>query len=265
MLIDWFTVVAQGLNFLVLIWLLKRFLYKPVLNAIDAREKKIAGRLASAEQREAEALREKADYEGKIDAIDQERADLLKKATAEATEHRTNLIAETQKAADELAAQRRTALHNEARDLATAIGERTRNEVFTIARATLKDLAATDLEERMCMVFIDRLATMDAKAKGMLAEAIRTAPEAPLVRSAFDLPQEQRTTLQEAVNKAFDVQVALRFATIPDLVAGIELSTNGQKIAWSIDEHLDWLSANVDALIGKGTTSNDTTLTKNPT
>jgi len=38
MLIDWFTVVAQVINFLILVWLMKRFLYKPILNAIAARE-----------------------------------------------------------------------------------------------------------------------------------------------------------------------------------------------------------------------------------
>ena len=48
MLIDWFTVGAQVLNFLILVWLLKRFLYKPILNAIDAREKRIAAELADA-------------------------------------------------------------------------------------------------------------------------------------------------------------------------------------------------------------------------
>ena len=42
MLIDWFTVAAQAVNFLLLVWLLKRFLHKPVLAAIDEREKRIA-------------------------------------------------------------------------------------------------------------------------------------------------------------------------------------------------------------------------------
>ena len=48
MLIDWFTVGAQALNFLILVWLMKHFLYKPILNAIDAREKLIATELADA-------------------------------------------------------------------------------------------------------------------------------------------------------------------------------------------------------------------------
>ena len=55
MLIDWFTVGAQVLNFLVLVWLMKRFLYKPILDAIDAREKGIATELADADAKKAEA------------------------------------------------------------------------------------------------------------------------------------------------------------------------------------------------------------------
>jgi len=57
MLIDWFTVVAQVVNFLILVWLLKRFLYRPILNAIDAREKRIATKLADAAAKRTKPLR----------------------------------------------------------------------------------------------------------------------------------------------------------------------------------------------------------------
>ena len=63
MLIDWFTVGAQALNFIVLVWLLKRFLYKPILNAIDAREKLIAAKLADADTKVAEAKKERDAFE----------------------------------------------------------------------------------------------------------------------------------------------------------------------------------------------------------
>ena len=53
MLIDWFTIGAQVLNFLILVWLLKRFLYKPILHAIDAREKRIAKELADADAKQS--------------------------------------------------------------------------------------------------------------------------------------------------------------------------------------------------------------------
>ncbi len=49
MKIDWFTLIAQVINFLILVWLLRRFLYKPILKAVDEREKKIASQLKDAE------------------------------------------------------------------------------------------------------------------------------------------------------------------------------------------------------------------------
>src|SRR5271165_4414373 len=92
MLINWFTVCAQAINFLVLVWLLKRFLYKPILHAIDEREKGIAAQLADAEAKKALAQAERDDLQHKKEAFDQERAELLKRATAEAMAERQRLL-----------------------------------------------------------------------------------------------------------------------------------------------------------------------------
>src|SRR5450432_2377938 len=95
--IDWFTVVAQVVNFLILVWLLKRFLFKPILRAIDEREKGIAAQLADAEAKNAESQKERADFQHKKEAFDQQRAALLKKATDEATAERQRLLEEARK------------------------------------------------------------------------------------------------------------------------------------------------------------------------
>ena len=63
MLIDWFTVVAEVVNFLILMWLLQHFLYQPVLDAIDAREQRIANQMQAAEQAQANAAAERNEYE----------------------------------------------------------------------------------------------------------------------------------------------------------------------------------------------------------
>ena len=75
MLIDWFTVAAQVLNFLILVWLLKRFLYRPILDAIDAREKRIAlAELADAAAKRTEAEQERDEFQHKNAAFEQQRA-----------------------------------------------------------------------------------------------------------------------------------------------------------------------------------------------
>src|ERR1700678_4033464 len=128
MLIDWFTVGAQALNFLILAWLMKRFLYKPVLDAIAAREKLIAAELADAAAKKAEAQKDRDEFQHKNEEFDQQRAALLSKATDEARAERERLIDEARKAAEALSAKRQETLRNEAHNLDQAIARRTRDE-----------------------------------------------------------------------------------------------------------------------------------------
>jgi F-type H+-transporting ATPase subunit b len=249
MLIDWFTVGAQALNFLILVWLLKHFLYQPILHAIDAREKRIATELADADAKKVEAQKERDEFQHKNEEFDQQRAALLSKAMDEAKVERQRLLEEARKGADALSAKRQETLKNDAHNLNQAISRRTQQEVFAIARKALTDLATTSLEERLGAVFTRRLRELDGKAKDRLAEALKAAAEPALVRSAFDLPAEQRATIQNALNESFSAEIRLRFETAPDLVSGIELTTNGQKLAWSIEDYLASLEKGVGELL----------------
>ena len=249
MLIDWFTVGAQALNFLILVWLLKHFLYKPILNAIDAREKRIAKELADADAKKVEAQKERDEFQKKNEDFDQQRAALLTKATDEAKAERQRLIEEARKAADALSAKRQESLINDAHNLNQAISHLTQKEVFSITRKALTDLATVSLEERMGEVFTRRLRGLDDKAKTVLGDALKKNSEPALVRSAFDLPAEQRAAIQNALNETFSAEIHIRFETSPDLVSGIELSSNGQKVGWSIADYLASLEKGVGELL----------------
>ena len=251
MLIDWFTVGAQALNFIILVWLLKRFLYKPILNAVDARETRIAAALADADAKKAEAQKERDEFQHKNEEFDQQRAALLSKATGEANAERQRLLDDARKAADVLSAKRQEALRSDAVNLNQAIHRRAQQEVFAIARKALTDLATTSLEERMCEVFTQRLRSMDGKAKEGFDGALKTASDPPLIRSAFALPAAQRDSIQKALNETFSADVHVRFETAPDLVSGIELTANGQKIAWSIADYLTSLEKGVGELLNE--------------
>jgi F-type H+-transporting ATPase subunit b len=156
---------------------------------------------------------------------------------------------EARKAADALSAKRQETLRSDAQNLNQAISRRTQQEVFAIARKALSDLATTSLEERLGEVFTRRLREMDDKAKASLGEALKAASEPALVRSAFDLPTEQRAAIQNALNETFSAEIHVRFETAPDLVSGIELTTNGQKVAWSIADYLASLEKGVGELL----------------
>ncbi len=249
MLIDWFTVGAQALNFVVLVWLMKRFLYKPVQDAIAEREKRIAGELADADRKKAEAVSDRDDLRRKSDAFDEERAALLKKATDDANTERERLLDAAGRAADAATAKRQAALDADADRLGRGLRRRVQNEVFAIARKTLADLASASLDERLCEAFTMRLRAVDEDAKTRLAAAFASQGEPPIVRSAFELPAAQRAAVEKAVHETFPTKAALQFETAPELVGGIELGVGGLKIAWSIADHLTSLEREVAELL----------------
>jgi F-type H+-transporting ATPase subunit b len=249
MLIDWFTVGAQALNFIILVWLLKRYLYKPILGAVDAREQRIAAELADAAAKMAEAQKERDEFQRKNEAFEHQRAARMSKVTDEAQAERERLLGDARKAADALSSKRQETLANDARNLNDAIRRRTQQEVFAIARKALTDLASASLEQRMCEVFITRLRALDGKVKASLGEALKAAAEPALVRSAFDLAAEQRSAIEKALDDGFAAKVDVRYETAPAIVSGIELSAAGQKFAWSIADYLASLEKAVDALL----------------
>jgi F-type H+-transporting ATPase subunit b len=249
MLIDWFTVGAQVVNFLVLVWLLKRFLYQPILDAIDAREKRIARELADAAAKQAEAGKERDEFRKKNADFDQQRAALLARATDEAKAARQRLMEEARQAADALSAKRQEALKSERQSLSAELSRRTSDEVFAIARKALGDLATANLEERMCEVFTRRLRELDVRSKADLGAALRSSSEPGLVRTSFDLAAASRAALQKALNETFSAEIRLRFETAPDLISGIELTSNGHKVGWSIADYLAAMHKRVDELL----------------
>jgi F-type H+-transporting ATPase subunit b len=245
MLIDWFTVGAQALNFIVLVWLLKRFLYRPILNALDTREKRIAAQLADADAKRAKAQKEQSEYQHKNEQFDQQRSALLSQATHEVAVEREKLLDDARAAADATATTRQKTLQSDARSFNQAMRAQTQKEVFAIARKALADLATTSLEERMGEVFTRRLRAMGGKEKDTLAQALRTTSEPALVRSAFEIPAVERASIQNALNETFSADVRIRFEATPELISGIELITNGQKIGWSIADYLTSLEKSV--------------------
>jgi F-type H+-transporting ATPase subunit b len=249
MLIDWFTVGAQVLNFIILVWLLKRFLYRPVLNAIDAREKRIADERADADAKKADALQERDDFQRKNREFDEARAALLKKATDEAGAERERLLGEARKEAEGLRASQVASLQGDRRRLEDAIALLASREVFGIARKALADLASVSLEKSMAEVFLRRLGEMDAASREALGAALRANSEPAVVRSPFALDEAQRASIQNSLNVAFSAEVRLTFETAPYPVCGIELTAQGRKLGWSIDSYLKELEQRVGGLL----------------
>lgn len=258
MLIDWFTVGAQVVNFLILAWLLKRFLYHPILDAIDAREKRIATELANAAKQQASATEERENFEQRNSELDRNKATLLKEATEAAHVERQRLLDEARQAASALIAKGKASLQSEAHALHHDIRQRTSQEVFAIAGKALTDLAGITLEARMVDVFVAHLRDLNDTDKAALSKALKTSGQPLVVSSTFALSDEQRNLLETTIQPLQDKAPALRYETVPELVCGIELRAEGYKVDWSIAEYLVSLEKSIGELLKPASTSEGT-------
>ena len=249
MLIDWFTVVAQVINFLILVWLLKRFLYRPILAAIDAREQRIAAKIADADAKEIEAQKQREEYQQKNEAFDQQRNAHMNEVLEAANAKRAQLLDAARQESEDLRGRMELALRNEQLSLNEELRRRTHEEVFAIARKTLSDLAATSLEQRMTEIFLDRLRGLTTAQITELKSAFKTSSDALLVRTAFKLSEQQCAAIVTVIAEILGKQKQVEFDVVPELVSGIEISSDGRKIAWSIADYLGSLAKSVDDLL----------------
>jgi len=257
MLIDWFTVIAQVINFLILVWLLKRFLYRPILNAIDARENRIAAKIADANEKETEAQKQREAYQQKNELFDQQRNARMNEALEAAKTERAQLLETARQEADDLRTRLQQAIRNEQHSLNEEISRRAREEVFAIARKALSDLAGTSLEQRMTEIFIDRLRELDTAQITELKSAFKLSSNTLRIRTAFKLSVQQKTEIETVIAEIFGKHKPLEFVVAPDLLSGIEINSDGRKIAWSISDYLDSLAKSVDDLLKNKSATNN--------
>lgn len=248
MLIDWFTVVAQAINFLVLVWLLKRYLYGPILDAIDAREQRIARVLTEAEKEKGDAQKQRDEYNCRNQEFIEERKALMSQMEDELDARRSQLLEDAHQAAYAVSAKHHEALQREQKAFGEELARRAEEQVFSIARKALHDLADASLEERITTVFTRRVRDMNDSTKQELAEALAASSEPARVRSAFELPAEQQATIRQTLNDAFAADIPVSFEIAPNGIGGIELISSGRKVAWNIDEYLTLLQKSIAEL-----------------
>jgi len=249
MLIDWFTVAAQSINFLLLVWLLKRFLYKPILSAMDAREQRIARQLQDAEAQKHEAEAQSRGLRAANEEFARQKQALLDQAKAEAEDTRERL---TEEARAEIEARRlrwRESLREEENALQAQIKSSVQDEIIAISRHALHDLAGIELEQQIAAAFVCRLKKLDDHEREYLASDVKISEKPMMIRSAFDLPPAIRLEIESVVRELLGPHLTVGYERVPGLIAGVELSSGGRKISWSISGYLSALEKRLRRVI----------------
>ena len=237
MQLDWITVTAQLVNFLILVYLLKRLLYAPVLSAVERRQARIAAQLNEAAQRESHAAEVEQNFRRRLEEMEQTRTHALAQIERDVATERSERMTALR---EELASTRghlHQALERERERFVKALSTESTQLTVELARRTLGDLADESLENLVVRRFLARVQSLDAEHR----ELIRSALGPIRIHTTFDLDDASRDRVRTALRTILSVERAIDFQRAPTLVCGVELIAGHTRVGWNMRSHLEQL------------------------
>jgi F-type H+-transporting ATPase subunit b len=255
--IDWITVIAQIINFLILVYLLKRFLYHPVITAMNRRQERITAQLVEAEEREQQAEQQGRDYRDRKRELEGQRQTFLDQARQQADEERARQIEQARQEIQQMRGEWIGALKREQKEFIDTLRQQAAESVVAIAARALGDLADRDLESAIADQFLRRFAAMNDEQLGALSHA-----KGPVQVYTSWPPDENgavEARLEEALRNRIRSGAEIQWARKDELICGVQLEGAGVKLEWSVNEYLNGLGEQMQTALGGVSDSHEPT------
>jgi F-type H+-transporting ATPase subunit b len=232
--VDWWTLALEAINFLILVWLLQRFLYKPVIGIVARRRQEVDAAFAEVEDARHRTEAEEKTYQAKIAAVDRERLDIIRATRAQIEEERTKLIADARREADELLSKQRQAIVSERAEALADLRDGAADLAVSLATTLVREASTGSVAE----TFLERLrqrflGLSEAERARLLGPA--TGPTVLRVVTAPALTDAQRRRWRERLGNSVGERWTIEFGADEDLVAGarIHFPAASLEISWA--------------------------------
>ena len=221
--LDWTTFFLEIINFLILVWIMNRLLYRPVMDAITARQECQIQKAAEAERLQNEAADLEIRYRLRLTEWEKEKQDLRTIMLAELSAERTRLEAALHVSLEQerakAAAIREREMHDKLREMEqTALAQGGR----FVARI-LKETATLQLEERLLELFFSGLPMLPPEQIRRIADALREPEGVVRVATAYACPETHRIRIHQQLTDLCEYHGNIEFIEEPSLMAGILL------------------------------------------
>jgi len=222
MTIDWWTLALQAVNFLVLVWLLQRFLYKPVMAVIARRREEAQRALDEAARREAEADRARRGFEQEQAGVSAMREKVMAEARDEIEAERKKTIEQARQEAAEVMKTVRAKLADERDEALEQLRGRAIDLGADIAAQLLKETASEAMSDVFLARVCDHLANLPENERAELRKALGDGGRVTVV-TAPALDEAQQKRWRERLEAVLGGGAAIDFDADDSLIAGAEL------------------------------------------
>ena len=236
--LNWSTFLLEIINFLVLVWILKRFLYQPVLDVIARRRAAIESKLAEAEQLHTDADALKDQYENRLTSWQQERQQAMDKLRHEIEANRLQQLSNLKQELAQEEEKIRIARSRKDKQLLREIEQRAMQQAAEFASRLLAEAAGPELENRLFDLLLDGLNTMPADQSGELGSKWGELPERIMVSSAYALADDKRHRLEDVLSSVTGLSIPVHYEQDGELLAGLNITIGAWVLQLNVRDEL---------------------------
>jgi F-type H+-transporting ATPase subunit b len=236
--LNWSTFALEIFNFLVLVWILKRFLYKPVLNVITQRRATIENQLAEAKQLHADSDALKEQYEHRLADWEQERQKAMDKLMHELEENRLHQLENLKAELAQEEEKNRVARSRQDKQLIREIELRALQQGAEFASRLLAEAAGPELENRLFDLLLDGLSVIPADQISNLSNKWGESPESILVTSAYPLTDDKQHQFENALTEATGLSAPVHYEQDAKLLAGLNITIGAWVLQLNVRDEL---------------------------
>lgn len=252
MQIDWLTVAAQIVNFLVLVWLLQRFLYKPITGAMRRREERIEERLADAQAAREEVEDDAERLKQEKAKLDESKDAILNEARQDAERLREKLEAETREEMEGKRAAWRDHIADEQDAFVASLTRKAGQKVLEISERVLADYADCDVSERVVATFANRVKSLDPETRDKMRNAATEEGAEAMIHSGATIDGAAKGRITRAIRAVLSNDIDVTYHEDPEMVLGARLTIGDYSADWSAMRYLNRLKTEMEEIIDAG-------------
>jgi F-type H+-transporting ATPase subunit b len=237
--LSWSTFILEIVNFLVLVWILKHFLYKPVLDVIARRRAGIEKTLEDAKAHHEEADKLQQQYEGRLAEWEQERQQARNKLAEEIEAERVGKLSKLQTELEQQQEKVRVAEARREADMIRKMEETALAQGAQFATRLLEQAAGPDIEVRLIELVLDELKQLSDERIATLRNRFEKVPETIIITTAYPVSDPQRQALEQILAKITETKIPLKFEQNMALLAGIRITIGAWVLGANLQDELE--------------------------
>ncbi len=239
--ISWFEIIAQIINFFIILFLLQKLLYKPILNVMAARQERIQKSQIEADEKMDEAEKLMNQYNKKMADIQKEKQDIMDGARKEAEEKKEALLENYRQEAESKRNAYLKEIDDEKERFIANLRKKLGSGAVAIASHIVSTVSSKDLDKEVFQRFVANLKDLGQEIPNMESLDEETID----IYSARELSDDEKKTVEDVLNKQIQHIQQIEYRIDPDLIVGYEMHLQTYTVHASVKNYLDEIEQDI--------------------